>query len=126
MNAPDIPDQDKFLAATNGRSRVRVFCKADHSLFVENVLAAVDSAMTGNPYYWEINAGCVGKSYKYAASTARCGVYTLPPVGQATEGAVCVVYDRVRASVSVKCIHHGGERSYLKWFRDSKKGWWFA
>ena len=116
---------EEFLRRTNDRARVRLFTQRHYEAFIENVASARMAAKACVPYYWEINGGRVGSSYKYAADTARCGVFSVPPTPAMEEGWVSVFHDRVRASVSVPCIYRGGERSYLKWFR-SKGGYWFT
>jgi hypothetical protein len=128
MNYPtlELPSQEYFLRETNGRGHVRLFTASHYKSFREHAKAAQFAAKACLPYYWEDNAGCVGRSYKYAADTARCGVYACPPATSADkEGYVMMVYDRVRCSVNVPCIYRGGERSYRKWFR-SKGGYWFT
>lgn len=122
----ELPSLDYFLREVNGRGRVRLLHERHYRVFREHVKAAADAAANCQPYYWEDNAGTVGSSYKYAADTARCGVYACPPATPAdTQGYVVMVYDRVRCSVNVPCIYRGGKRSYLKWF-NSKGGYWFT
>jgi hypothetical protein len=116
---------EEFLTRTNGSSRVRLFTQRHYDEFIEHVASARMAAKACVPYYWEINGGCVGSSYKYVAYTARCGVFSVPPTPTMEEGWVSVFHDRVRASVSVPCIYSGGKGSYLKWFR-SKGGYWFT
>ena len=128
MSLP-IPTLEQFLLDTNrGARRARMFDPSHYDLFIEHVRSAGDAAAANEPYYWEGNAGCVGRSYKYAAETARCGVYTLPAMQFRHSGIVVPVCDRPRASVSVPCIYRGGERSYLKDFRERKRKeeWWFV
>lgn len=124
--AEKVPSLEGFLHSTNGRGRVRVFSKSHYEEFLEHLQHARAAAKACLPYYWEDNAGCVGTSYKYAADTARCGVYSCPPASpEDKEGYVMMFYDRVRAGNNVKCIYNGGRRSYDKWFR-SKGGYWFS
>lgn len=127
MSIP-IPTLEQFLAATNRRARRRLFDPSHYDLFIEHVRSAGDAAAANEPWYWECNGGFVGRSYKYHADTARCGVYTLPAMECQVAGIVVPVFDRVRASVRVPCIYHGGERSYLKSFRyrRRKEAWWFV
>ena len=117
-----VPTQEEFLRSTNKRARVRVFNEQDYRLFVSHVRDAEKAAALGAPYYWEANTGSVSNSYKYCAETARMGVYTTLPLKGEESGCVCMVFDRVRTSVNVKCIYYGGERSYFKWF-NSREGW---
>ena len=121
-----LPSLEYFLREVNGRGHVRLLNEKHYKIFREHVAAAEAAAKACLPYYWEDNAGTVSRSYKYAADTARCGVYACPPATPEDEhGYVLMVYDRVRCSVNVPCIYRGGERSYLKWFR-SKGGYWFT
>jgi hypothetical protein len=126
MSIP-IPTLEQFLAATNRRARRRLFDPSHYDLFIEHVRSAGDAAAANEPWYWECNGGFVGRSYKYSADTARCGVYTLPAI-RFRLGVVVTVFDRARASVNVPCIYRGGERSYLKDFRERrrKEEWWFV
>ncbi len=120
----NLPTLEQFLAATNGKARVRVFDADDYECFVEKAKYAQWMASTGSDYYWECNMGGVGKSYKYSATTARMGVYVMPPCGHVdTEYRVALTFDRVKAyGSSVKCVFPNGERSYRKWFRERTGG----
>ena len=104
---------NEFLERTNRGCRQRVFCDGDYKEFCDAVMDAVAAAAERKPFYSEWDAGGVANSYRYATTTARCGVYTTPA------GHVVPVVDRTAARKGgASCIYDGGERSYFKWFRE--------
>jgi len=104
---------NEFLERANGKCRTRVFSAVDYDDFRTALVSAVSAAIKREPYYVEWDAGGVANSYKYATSTARCGLYTTP------SGHIVPVVDRPAARrKGASCIYNGGERSYLKWFRE--------
>ena len=108
---------NEFLERTNRGCRQRVFCDGDYKEFCDAVMDAVAAAAERKPFYLEWDAGGVANSYRYATTTARCGVYTTP------DRHVVPVVDRTAARKGrASCIYGGGERSYLKWFREVSDG----
>lgn len=114
----DVPSLEEFLSDTNGRCRERVFDSFSYDVFREHVKRAKRAAKKCQPYYWETDAGGVPNSYRYATTTARCGVFTTPA------GGVTIVFERSKCygRGGAPCVFHGGERSYEKWFKENKDG----
>ncbi len=110
-----LADENLFLSVANRKGKKRIFDSFEHDEFCENIIQAIDCAIERKPFYWEINAGIVGRSYKYKCESANCGVYSIP------EFNIIYYIGRVQCNGSVRCVFHGGERSYNKWFRDKLK-----
>lgn len=112
-----VMSQEDFLEATNGKCRARLFSSHDYKEFVKNIRKADEAAFNYEPFYAEWDGGGVANSYGYAATTARCGIYTTP------HGEVKEFVDRVPARKrGAACIFHGGEKAYLNWFEEQTKG----
>ena len=111
-----MPTCEDFLACVNMRSRARTMGVSDWECLCECFDEAVDAAAKSEPYYREWNAGGVANSYGYNATTARCGVFSTPC------GKVMLRFNRTAARKGgAACIFNGGEKSYAKWFRETRE-----
>ena len=108
---------DEFFAATNGRARTRLFDVGDYGDYANAFAEATTAARKHEAFYSTHDSGGVANSYGYSATSATWGVYVSP-----TSFAVISVAARQSCSGrSVKCIYCGGERTYLKNFREANQ-----
>lgn len=105
-------NQDEFFSRVNGHARTRLFNNSHYNSYLAAYREAERALAVGEPFYWQINAGGVAKSYGSITTTARCGIYVMNGIHEIVD----------RATISgphVGCIFHGGSRSYFKRFKEA-------
>lgn len=109
----NIPTLKEFLAKTNRKCYVRVFSEGDYSWFLKAIKEAEIRNKNGLPFYHCDNMGGVANAYKWAADTARWGVWIDP-----IDKTIHLDYGRIKCyGRNVACSYYGGEKKYASDWR---------